>query len=98
MITQEQINHYRCETFRLNRPIHGLEEAIDFVNERGFVFFWPIKELLLPSLWVAVAGDRAVPNTHDDPAHITWRWKDAMLSEKVWYYAEILRKKPPLSR
>jgi hypothetical protein len=96
MITHDQINRFRCETFRQNRPIYSLEEAIEFVNERGFVFFWPIKELLLPSLWVAVAGDRPVPNTHDDPAHITWRWKDAMLSEKVWYYAKILRKKATL--
>lgn len=96
MITHEQINHYRREIFRINCPIYSLEEAIKFVNERGFVFFWPIKNLLLPSLWVAVAGDRPVPNAHDDPAHITWQWKDAMLSKKVWYYAKILRKKATL--
>ncbi|PWH16188.1 MAG: hypothetical protein DDG59_09935 [Anaerolineae bacterium] len=93
MITTEQIHRYRRETFRLSQPIQSLDEAIQFVNTRGFVFLWPIQELLLPSLWVAVAGDRPVPNQHDDPAHITWRWKDAMLSKQVWYYAKILRKK-----
>lgn len=96
MITLEQINDYRRKTFRLNKPVCSLEEAIEYVNERGFIFFWPIKEILLPSLWVSVAGDRPVPNTHDDPAHVTWRWKDAMLSESVWYYAKILRKKATL--
>jgi uncharacterized protein YcaQ len=34
-----------------------------------------------------------VPDAHDDPGHITWRWKDELLGEKRWYYAKVLRKR-----
>jgi len=47
----------------------------------------------MPSLWTAVAGDRPVADKHDDPGHITWRWKDGALDKKIWYYAKLLRKK-----
>lgn len=70
-----------------------MKEAVKFVNERGFVFFWPITGINLPSLWCAVAGDRPVPNNHDDPGHITWRWKDNLLGKNKWFYAKILRQK-----
>jgi len=55
---------------RLSNP----EQARQFVNERGFVYFWPIKGILLPTLWAATAGDRPVPNEHDDPGMVTWGW------------------------
>jgi len=61
------------------------EEAIRYVNERGFIYFWPINGILLPSLWEAVSGDRPVPNEHDDPGHVTWGWKDSLLGKHVWY-------------
>jgi len=47
----------------------------------------------LPSLWAAVAGDRPVADAHDDPAHITWNWKDDALPKRLWYYAKVLRRK-----
>jgi len=47
----------------------------------------------MPNLWTAVAGDRPVADKHDDPGHITWRWKDNSLDKKIWYYAKVLRKK-----
>jgi hypothetical protein len=74
------VQAYRKRTFRLEpgRRVRTQGEAIAFVGERGFVFFWPIKEVVLPSLWVAVAGDRPVPAEHDDPGHVTWRWKDSL--------------------
>lgn len=91
--SQEQIQTYRAHTFRLaqERRLSSKEEAVAFVNERGFVFFWPIKDVLMPSLWSAVAGDRPVANAHDDPGHVTWGWKDEMLGTRQWYYAKILR-------
>jgi hypothetical protein len=95
MMPFELIQAYRAETYR-SLPalrIHSQEQAVDFVNERGFVFFWPIEGLLLPSLWVAVAGDRRVADQHDDPGHITWDWKDTLLGGRAWYYAKVLRKK-----
>jgi hypothetical protein len=47
----------------------------------------------LPSLWTAVAGDRPVADAHDDPGHVTWGWKDNALSQRIWYYAKVLRRK-----
>ncbi|MGD2155712.1 MAG: crosslink repair DNA glycosylase YcaQ family protein [Anaerolineales bacterium] len=95
-VSKSAIKKYRADTYFLNDPISNLKEAINFVKRRGFVFFWPIKGIELPSLWVAVAGDRPVPAQHDDPGHITWQWKDSQLGERVWYYAKVLRKKATL--
>ena len=94
-IPQEHIYHYRLKTYHITPDLrlHSKTDAINFVNERGYVFFWPIKGINMPSLWCAVAGDRPVPNNHDDPGHITWRWKDDLLGKKKWYYAKVLRRK-----
>ena len=94
-IPAEIIQAYRSRTFRLLPGLHlkSQEEAIQFVTERGFVYFWPISGMLLPSLWTATAGDRPVADAHDDPGHITWGWKDGLLGGHAWYYAKILRKK-----
>lgn len=90
----EFIRSYREETYCLRQDlrISKKPEAIQWVNQRGFVYFWPIKDIELPSLWVANAGNRPVGD-HDDPGHITWNWKDSLLSKKVWYYSKLLRKK-----
>jgi uncharacterized protein YcaQ len=42
---------------------------------------------------VAAAGDRPVPDEHDDPGHKTWGWKDDGLGKRFWYYAKVLRHK-----
>jgi len=94
-LNKAALKTYRERTFRLppNPPLRGPAEAVRFVEARGFVFFWPIQGIDLPSLWAAVAGDRPVASAHDDPAHVTWRWKDALLSQKRWFYAKLLRGK-----
>jgi hypothetical protein len=89
----ERIQAYRTETFHLRQPLTTRDEAVAFVNQRGFAYFWPIKEVTLPSLWAAVAGARPVADEHDDAGHVTWGWKDQLLGERVWYYAKILRKR-----
>lgn len=91
----EEIQAYRARKFRLSPELRvsSLEEAVEFVNERGFVYFWPITGIIFPSLWSAVSGDRPVADEHDDPGHVTWRWKDSLLGGERWYYAKILRKK-----
>ncbi len=93
VLKKEILEEYRRGTFRLNpgQQVSTKEQAIDYVNQRGFIFFWPIKGITLPSLWTAVAGDRPVADEHDDPGHITWGWKDDLLDKKVWYYARVLR-------
>jgi hypothetical protein len=84
---------YRAGTFRLapKLKLKSPDDAVAFVNERGFVYFWPNKGVDLPSLWSAVAGDRPVADAHDDPGHVTWGWKDKLLSSKRWYYGKLLR-------
>ena len=91
----EHLTIYRAGTFHLPPAprINSPAQALDFVNQRGFVYFWPIKDIDLPSLWTAVAGDRPVPNEHDDPGHKTWGWKDDALDKRIWYYAKVLRRK-----
>lgn len=95
MLTLQTIQDYRAATYRLHpgARVYTQEQAIHFVNERGFLYFWPVKDVVMPSLWAAVAGDRPVPNAHDDPGHVTWGWKDALLGARRWYYAKLLRKK-----
>jgi hypothetical protein len=94
-LTQNKINAYRQDTYRIpiKNRVKTRDEAIQFANQRGFIFFWPIKDIVLPSLWVAVAGDRPVADAHDDPGHVSWGWKDSLLGADHWYYAKVLRKK-----
>jgi len=91
----EKLKAHRARTYNLPpyKKLSGPAQAQDFVNARGFIYFWPIKGIDFPSLWTAVAGDRPVPNEHDDPGHITWGWKDDALDKRVWYYAKVLRRK-----
>lgn len=91
----KKLNSHRARTFRLppSLRVTSPKAALHFVNARGFVYFWPIKGIDLPSLWTAVAGNRVVADKHDDPGHVTWGWKDNALGRKIWYYAKILRRK-----
>jgi hypothetical protein len=86
---------YRAETYNTlpGKHLASADEAVEFVNRRGFTFFWAIKGLTLPSLWVAAAGDRPVPDEHDDPGHVTWGWKDSLLGQKRWYYGRVLKRR-----
>lgn len=95
ILTTENIDSYRARTFRLlpNLRLLTQKDAIEFVNQRGFVYFWPISGITMPSLWTAVTGNRTVASEHDHPGHITWGWKDELLGKGEWYYAKILRKK-----
>jgi hypothetical protein len=95
MITLDRINEYRSETFAFQPHLRlkTKNDAIRYVNERGYIYFWPIQGITLPSLWGAVAGDRPVPDEHDDPGHISWDWKDSLLGKHIWYYGKVLRKK-----
>jgi hypothetical protein len=95
LLDLQKLNTHRKQTFNLPpaKRLSTPAQALRFVNERGFIYFWPISGIDLPSLWTAVAGDRPVADAHDDPGHITWRWKDDALGRKIWYYAKVLRRK-----
>lgn len=86
---------HRARTFHLPPlpRIQNPQQALTWVNGRGFVYFWPIKGIDLPNLWVTVAGERPVGSNHDDPGHITWGWKDDALDKRIWYYGKVLRHK-----
>ena len=92
-ITAAQLKAYRAQTYHLKPALRlrSEDDAVRFVNERGFAYFWPIKGVELPSLWAAVAGARPVADAHDDPGHVTWGWKDKLLGAKKWFYAKFLR-------
>ena len=91
----KKLNKHRAKTYRLSpfSRVRTPRGALDYINQRGFIYFWPIKGIEMPSLWTAVAGSRVVADKHDDPGHITWGWKDNALGKKKWYYAKILRRK-----
>ncbi len=97
-LTPATLKAYRAGTFHLTAAgrVASPDQAVAFVNERGFAYFWPIQGVDLPSLWAAVAGDRPVASAHDDPGHITWGWKDSLLGTGVWHYAKLLRGKATL--
>lgn len=94
-ISVNQLQEYRASTFRTTPALRlrTPQEAIQYVDERGFIYFWPSKGVTMPSLWCAVAGDRPVPDNHDDPGNISWSWKDQLLDKRVWYYARVIKKR-----
>ncbi len=94
-ISKSSYESYRAQSYRLGRgsQLRSEDDAVRYVEERGFVYFWPIKGVDLPSLWVAVAGRRPVADRHDDPGHVTWGWKDRLLPARRWYYGKLLRGK-----
>lgn len=95
MISKSTLAQYRALTHNTapGMRLNSAADALSFVNQRGFVCFWPIKGFSMPSLWAAAAGDRPVADDHDDPGHVTWSWKDELLSKKVWYYARVLHRR-----
>jgi len=94
-IDPERLKAHRARTFYLlpSSRVTSPSEALEFVEARGFIYFWPIKGLDLPSLWEAVGGTYPVSSDHDDPFHVTWRWKDDALDKNIWYYGKVLRRK-----
>lgn len=94
-INSQLVKKYREETFRLSESLRlrSQKDAVRFVNQRGFVFFWPNQGLLLPSIWNATAGDRPVPKEHDDPGYKCWAWKDDALGKYFWYYGRTIRQR-----
>src|SRR5512143_922757 len=95
VINLQRLAEYRSHTYFTARGMQltSVDQAVDFVNQRGFAFFWPIKGVELPSLWIAAAGDRPVADEHDDPGHVTWGWKDSLLGQRRAYYARLLRRR-----
>ena len=89
-----EFNYHRTP----ERRLHTVEDARTFVEEMGFCFFWPIKDIEMPNLFHAIAGRvRPVPMEHGDPdISKCWGWKDDSLDKKWWYYGKLLRRRATL--
>ena len=95
LLSKEVLLSYQAATFRTQPGMHlaSVDEAVDYINQRGFILFWPDKSIVMPSLWSAVAGNRPVADEHDDPGHVSWGWKDGLLGKRLCYYGRVLRKR-----
>jgi hypothetical protein len=96
-VSKEQIAEARAINYRRTSElrVETLGQARQFVDQVGFCHFWPIKDVEMPSLFHAVAGQvRSVPKEHNDPdLGKCWGWKDQSLGKHWWYYGKLLRKR-----
>ena len=100
MLTKHDLIDARevCYRRRMNLRVTTKEQAIDFVNDVGFCFLFPIQGVEMPSLWDAIAG-RVMKTTNKHTGYEierTWGWKDDSLDKKQWYYGKLLRHKATL--
>lgn len=99
-ITLEWITEQRAYRYHRtsDRCVQTIQDARAFVDEIGFCHFWPIKNVEMPNLLHAIAGQvRPVPAEHNDPdGSRCWGWKDQSLGKRWWYYAKLLRRKATL--
>ncbi len=83
---------------RMDLRVTTTAQAMGFVDDVGFCFLFPIKDVEMPSLWDAVAG-RIVQTTNKHSGYEierTWGWKDESLGNKWWYYGKLIRAKSTL--
>src|SRR5512137_2929501 len=83
---------------RMDLRITTKDQAVEFVNDVGFCFLFPIQNVEMPSLWDAVAG-RVVKTTNKHSGYEierTWGWKDEALDQRLWFYGKLLRSRATL--
>lgn len=83
---------------RLNLRITSPEQAVQFVQEVGFCFLFPIQKVEMPSLWDAIAGRvvKTYPDHSGYEIERTWGWKDQSLDQRWWFYGKLIRAKATL--
>ncbi len=83
---------------RMNLRVMNQPQAVEFVNDVGFSFLFPIQKIELPSLWDAIAGRvvKTYPQHKGYEIERTWGWKDESLAKKWWYYGKLIRDKATL--
>lgn len=83
---------------RMNLRVMNQPQAVEFVNDVGFSFLFPIQKVELPSLWDAIAGRvvKTSPQHKGYEIERTWGWKDESLDKKWWYYGKLIRDKATL--
>ena len=94
VIDQREVRYRR----RMNLRVTTKDQAVEFVNDVGFCFLFPIQGVEMPSLWDAVAG-RVMRTTNKHSGYEierTWGWKDEALGQKLWFYGKLLRSRATL--
>lgn len=104
-LTKEEIEKIRNKKYRrqVELYVHTEEEAIEFVNEVGFCFLFPVKKLELPNLWEAMCSHPSSYCDWNDPiAQLIWGigdklgWRDSLPKSKKIFYGKVLIQKPTL--
>lgn len=98
--TPEHVRAWRDQRYRRKPPLKvgTPQEALAFVEDVGFCFLFPAKNVEMPSLWEAICGEsRPVPVHHDDrELGYAWNWKDDLPARGLVFYGKLLRRKPML--
>jgi hypothetical protein len=94
ILEARQARYRRRMDLRITTPL----QALEFVNDVGFCFLFPIQGVEAPSLWDAIAGRMVKTYSSHSGYEIerTWGWKDESLDKKWWYYGKLLRHKATL--
>jgi hypothetical protein len=94
LVAAREIRYRRRMNLRITSP----EQAVQFVNDVGFCFLFPIQNVEMPSLWDAIAGRvvRTSPTHSGYEIERTWGWKDEALDKRIWFYGKLLRAKATL--
>jgi hypothetical protein len=99
-LTKHDVHDLRAARYRrrMDLRVTTRDQAVEFVNEVGFCFLFPIQNVEMPSLWDAVAG-RVLKTTNKHSGYEierTWGWKDEALGQKLWFYGKLLRRRATL--
>ena len=83
---------------RMNLRVMNQQQAVEFVNDVGFCFLFPIQNVEMPSLWDAIAGRvvKTYPDHSGYEIERTWGWKDDALDKRLWFYGKLIRAKATL--
>jgi hypothetical protein len=100
VLTPQQVEQWRDVRYH-RRPhlrLRSSQQALEFVDQVGFCFLFPMGKVEMPSLWEAICGEmRPLPVAHDDvELGYAWNWKDELPSRGLLYYGKLLFKKPTL--
>lgn len=98
--TPEQVRAWRDQRYR-RKPrlkLRTPQEALTFIEDVGFCFLFPARNVEMPSLWEAICGEsRPLPMHHDDrELGYAWNWKDDLPARGLVFYGKLLRRKPML--
>jgi len=72
-----------------SRRVKTAADAVRFIDAVGYCLLFPIKGLLLASLYFAVA--RKQPVTWDSDTEKVWRWKDELGLKRRAFYAKYFK-------